>query len=70
MRDYIALLNMDYDDCCIYLLDKYGIAKDDYFSKMSYERFKNGEIKAPTKKKLLEQMKGYTFIIWMRINKY
>lgn len=58
MEDCIALLSMNYDDCCMYLLDKYGSATDDYFSKKSYERFKDGEIKSPTKKKITRTKEG------------
>lgn len=58
MEDYIVLLSMNYGDCCMYLLDKYGMATDDYFSKKSYERFKDGEIKSPTKKKITRTKEG------------
>lgn len=58
MEDYIALLSTNYDDLCVHLLDKYGMATDDYFSKKSYERFKNGEIKSPAKKKITRTNEG------------
>lgn len=58
MEDYVALLSMNYDDYCMYLLDKYGMVTDDYFSKPSYERFKKGEIKAPYKKKITRTSEG------------
>lgn len=58
MEDYVTLLNKNYDECCAYLLDKYGVAIDDYFSKPSYERFKKGEIKAPGKKKITRTNEG------------
>lgn len=58
MEDYVTLLNENYEGCCVYLLDKYGMATDDYFSKPSYERFKKGEIKAPGKKKITRTNEG------------
>lgn len=58
MEEYIDLLSKNYNECCEYLLNKYGIAEDDYFSKPSYKRFKNGEIKAPGKKKISRTDEG------------
>lgn len=58
MKDYIDLLSMNYDDCCVHLLEKYGVATDDYFSEPSYERFKKGEIKTPSKKKITRTNEG------------
>lgn len=58
MEDYIAFLSKSYDEYCVYLLDKYGVAADDYFSKPSYERFKKGKIKAPSKKKISRTNEG------------
>lgn len=40
---------MDYDNAIQFLKQKYGVAKADYFSQKSYERFLRGEIKRPTK---------------------
>lgn len=58
MEYYISFLSKSYDEYCVYLLDKYGVAADDYFSKPSYERFKKGEIKAPSKKKITRTNEG------------
>lgn len=58
MEKYVDLLSKDYDECCVYLLNKYGEATDDYFSELSYKRFKNGENKAPTKRKITRTNEG------------
>lgn len=58
VKHYIALMGKKYDEYCVYLLEKYGEASDDYFSKSSYERFKKGEIKTPSKKKISRTNEG------------
>lgn len=58
MKNYENMLNKSYDECCLFLLKKYGVATDDYFSQLSYERFKNGEIKQPTKRKITRTNEG------------
>lgn len=58
MEEYITLLDKNYEECCEYLLGKYGLATDDYFSKISYERFKRGEIKTLGKKKITRTGEG------------
>jgi hypothetical protein len=40
------------------LLAKYGAATDDYFSEASYERFKRGEIKRPSKRPITRASEG------------
>lgn len=48
---YKSLVSMGYDDVIILLLDKYGVATEDYFKEESYKRFMNGEMKSITKAK-------------------
>lgn len=42
----------------MYLLDKYGMTMDDYFSKESRERFKARETKSLVKKKIIRTNEG------------
>lgn len=51
LQGYITLSQLAYEDAVQFLLNKYGPAKDDYFREASYQRFLNGEIKAPAKGK-------------------
>lgn len=62
MEEYVELLHKNYEDCCAYLLDKYGAVSDDYFSKVSYERFKKGEIKSLNKKRKISRTKEGLYI--------
>ena len=42
---YANLLEMSYKEIVDYLLEKYGVATDDYFREKSYKRFFNDEVK-------------------------
>jgi hypothetical protein len=56
--DELCLLDGSYQDAVSALLEKYGPATDDFFSDKSYARFKNGEIKAPSKRKISRTNEG------------
>ena len=58
MTEYKQLLSKNYDKSVEFLLEKYGTAKDDYFSEKSYERFLKGEIKNITKGKFSRSVDG------------
>jgi len=55
---YEQLLNLNYDQAINHLMSKYGDATEDYFSEKSYQRFKDGEIKSLTKKKISRTAEG------------
>lgn len=44
MKKYIELLELNYNEAVIFLLEKYGEAKEDYFKENSYENFLNNKI--------------------------
>ena len=54
----LELLQGTYQEAVNVFLNKYGGAVDDYFSEKSYARFKAGEIKAPTKRKISRTSEG------------
>ncbi|AEJ23950.1 hypothetical protein WKK_05395 [Weissella koreensis KACC 15510] len=55
---YKNLLEKTYLEVVDFLLEKYGPAVDSYYSEVSYNRFKRGEIKAPTKRKISRTSEG------------
>jgi hypothetical protein len=57
-KEYEDLLSKTYDEAVEFLLQKYGTAKDDYFSEKSYQRFMAGEIKNITTGKYKRTSEG------------
>ncbi|KRG15603.1 hypothetical protein ACA30_05795 [Virgibacillus soli] len=57
-KEYVDLLSKTYDEAVVFLLHKYGPAKDDFFREKSYCRFMNGEIKTITKGKYSRTSEG------------
>lgn len=57
-KSYRQLLEKTYLEAVDSLIDKYGGATDPYYPEKSYNRFKNGEIKAPTKKRISRTDEG------------
>ncbi|WP_226910158.1 hypothetical protein [Marinilactibacillus psychrotolerans] len=55
---YSYLLTLSYDEAVIFLLDKYGISKDDYFREKSYEKFLKKQIKSITSGKYKRTSEG------------
>ena len=55
---YLKSLETTYYEVVKYLLNKYGSANVNYFSKKSYERFMNGEIKSISKEKYSRTSEG------------
>lgn len=55
---YRSLLNKTYLEVVSILLKKYGAATDSYYSEKSYNRFKNGEIKTLSKRKISRTGEG------------
>lgn len=51
MVNYASFLQKSYSQYVEFLLSKYGLGLDDYYSKDSYDRFLSGEIKTPSKKR-------------------
>lgn len=58
MEEYLQLLNRDYSNAVSFLLDKYGVATDDYFKEKSYNKFFNGEIKSIGRGKISRTSEG------------
>ena len=58
MGEYLELLNRDYSNAVSFLLEKYGVATDDYFKEKSYERFFEGKIKSIGKGKISRTSEG------------
>lgn len=58
MEDYLKHLEKSYASYCDYLINKYGVASDDYYSEVSYNRFKEGTIKSLQKKKISRTQEG------------
>lgn len=56
--EFLEIYNLSYDEAVIYLLNKYGCAKEDYFTESSYTRLLNTEIKNPTKGKITRTDEG------------
>lgn len=50
MNENTQLLDLNYQQCYDFLIEKYSSVPDDYFSEKSYNRFKKGEIKSLSKK--------------------
>lgn len=51
LQEYLNLLNLPYEEAIERMSSKYGVVKDDYYRKKSYERFLKGENKTITKGK-------------------
>ena len=48
LQEYLNLLNLPYEEAIERMSSKYGVVKDDYYRKKSYERFLKGENKTIT----------------------
>ncbi len=46
---YIELLDLSYDELVVYLLEKYGVANEDFYSEISYQDFVSGKGKGLVK---------------------
>ncbi|TPR41954.1 hypothetical protein DY124_07860 [Apilactobacillus micheneri] len=58
LEDIYKHSNLKYLDYVKYLKNKYGKVNDDYYKEKSYLKFKNGEIKNPTKGKASKTSEG------------
>lgn len=58
INEYINLLKMNYSEAILYLTNKYGNVKDDYFTKNSYQKFLDGKNESITRGKYSRSSDG------------